>query len=81
LGLQFIVTTGVIDVFCVPNGYPGVNKVLIFLYECIPLVVFGHRYGTRTQLLDRGVGGVTFTLEDAGIGVVGLLYLADDDCF
>src|SRR5699024_3367115 len=47
--------------------------------KCIPLVISGHRNGTHSKLLHGVIGFISFSLENAGICVVGFLDLANNN--
>lgn len=57
----------------------GVYECLVVGYKVYPLLVLGHGDGPVAKLLDDAIGVVGLALEDASVGVVGLLDLAHDN--
>jgi hypothetical protein len=74
-----VVFAWVLNVFESAQGHVGVDKVWIALYEPGPLVVPRHSDGASAKLFDRRVHLVCVALQDGCEGVVGLLYLANDN--
>ncbi|RBQ70685.1 hypothetical protein VDGD_21507 [Verticillium dahliae] len=74
-----VILTGVVDLVGRPHRNLRVDKVVVLLDKVSPLGVLGHGNGADAELVDGVVRGVRLALENAGIGVVRLLDLADDD--
>jgi hypothetical protein len=58
-----------------------VNELIIVGYEVNPFLVLGHGDGPVTELLNDAVSVIRLTLQNTGVGIVGLLDLTDDNGF
>ena len=69
----------VADVLHVPNRDPWVHKVVTLCNEMVPFMVLGHRHWARPKLIYSIIRRVCFPFEDAGVGIVSFLDLANDN--
>ncbi len=74
-----MVLAWIVNLLGCPHGNGRIDNLVVVRHKVYPLLVLGHRDGPVTQLLDDGICVVGFALEDASIGVVGLLNFADNN--
>ena len=58
-----------------------VNKLIIVGYEVNPFLVLGHGDGPVTEFLNDAVSVIRLSLQNAGVGIIGLLDLTNDNGF
>jgi hypothetical protein len=76
---QGIIPAGIINVLGKSDRKFGVDEVLIILNKLVPLMVFWHCNRSSPQLLNCIVSPICLPSEDASIGIIGLLDLANND--
>lgn len=76
---RVVILSGVVDLLRGALGDVRIDQPVVLNDEVGPLVILGHGDGPDTQLVDGRVGRVGLPLENTGVGIVGLLDLADDD--
>ena len=76
-----MVSTRIMDELGRPDREIGVDKLVVALDEARPLMILRHGHRSGTQFLDGVIRGVGLALQYAGVGVVRLLDLPDDNGF
>lgn len=74
-----MVSTRVVDVVGGPQWDVRVDKLRISLNKSNPLVVLGHRDGSRAKLVDGIISRVRFPLKNSNVSVVRFLKLTHND--
>lgn len=72
---QVIILARILDVLSIPDGYFGIDEVLIILNKFVPFVVLWHCDWPSSQLFNSIVGTFCFASEDASICIVRFLDL------
>lgn len=76
-----MIVTWVLDVLSFTNWDSWVDKVLIRVNESRPFAIFGHGNRSFAQLVHGCICSIGLTLQDPRQRIVGLLNLADNNCF
>lgn len=76
-----VVPPRILDLLRRPHWQLGVHELRVSLDKADPFIVLGHRDRPCSQLINSVVSRVGFSLEDASVGIVGLLDLAYNNRF
>ncbi|PNY29179.1 hypothetical protein TCAP_00901 [Tolypocladium capitatum] len=74
-----VILAGIVDLLRRPHRNRRINNLVVVGHEMYPFLVLGHGDGAVAELLDDPVGVVGLALQDAGVGIVRLLNLANDN--
>lgn len=76
---SIVIPAGVVDEIGRADLDVRIDELVILLHEGGPFMILRHSDRTNTEFLDSGVGGIGFPLKDTCVGIIRLLYLADND--
>jgi hypothetical protein len=70
---QRIILAGVLNVLCLSNGNAGVYKMVVVLNKMDPFAILWHSNRSGSKVFHGTMSSVCFTLQNAGISIVGFL--------